>query len=253
MQPRAQVALVTLVVLVALILVAVNGYRAFRYYEGLSAVNDASENAPPSETPAPKTAAPRTAAPRTTAPEAEAEQTTTDIVQLAGASNVDANSTYVDDLLTNGNPDAMLHVTRARGPGGAALYPHDIGVWYDRYREGGRWAIFNQDRAPMQAGSTFDVVLLEEPGGFVHRATPDNTEGSRTYVDNPELNGKPDAVVSVTQNWNPGGGPGVYNDHRVGVSYDAGRQRWTILNEDGAPIPDGAAFNVAVSESSPPG
>jgi hypothetical protein len=248
MQPRAQVALVTLVALVALVLVAVNGYRAFRYYEGLSAVNNASETAPASAT-----SAPQTTAPGTTAPETGDEPTATDIVQRAEASNVDANSTYVDDLLTNGNPDAMLLVTRARGPGDAAFYAHEIGVWYDAYRDGGRWAVFNQDRAPMQEGSTFDVALLEGPDGFVHRATAANTEGSRTYVDEPAINGDPDAVVSVTQNWNPGGGPGVYNDHRVGVSYDAGRERWTILNEDAAPIPDGASFNVAVAEGSPPG
>ena len=248
MQPRAQAALVTVVVVVALVLVAVNGYRAFRYYEGLSTVNDAPETATASATPAP-----RTTAPGTTAPGTGDEPTATDIAQRADAGNTDANSTYVDDLLTNGNPDAMLLVTRARGPGGAAFYGHEIGVWYDRYRDGGRWAIFNQDREPMQEGSSFDVALLEEPDGFVHRATDENTEGSRTYLDEPAINGDPDAVVSVTQNWNPGGGPGVYNDHRVGVSYDAGRERWTILNEDAAPIPDGAAFNVAVEEGSPPG
>lgn len=248
MQPRAQVALMALVALVALVLVTVNGYRAYRYYEGLSAVNDASESAPASETPASETTTPGTGASG-----AKTEPTATDMVQRADASNVDANSTYVDDLLTNGNPDAMLLVTRSRGPGNAAFYAHEIGVWYDRYRDGGRWAIFNQDRAPMQEGSTFDVALLEEPNGFVHRATPANTEGSRTYLDEPAINGKPDAVVSVTQNWNPGGGAGTYNDHRVGVSYDAGRGRWMILNEDGAPIPGGAAFNVTVAEGSPPG
>ena len=249
MQPRVQAALVTLVVLVALALVAVNGYRAYRYYEGLSAVNDTSEATPASETSAPETTTP----PGTAAPEEKADPTATDMVQRADASNVTANSTYVDDLLTNGNPDAMLLVKQARGAGNAVFYAHEIGVWYDRYRNGGRWAIFNQDREPMQEGSTFDVALLEEPGGFVHRATPENTEGSRTYLDEPALNDNPDAVVSVTQNWNPGGGAGVYNDHRVGASYDAGRGRWMILNEDGAPIPGGAAFNVAVTEGSPPG
>jgi hypothetical protein len=253
MQPRAQVALVTLVALVALVLVAVNGHRAYRFYEGLSAENEASETAPASQTPASETPAPKTTKAGTAQPGAQTDPTATDIVQHADTSNVDANSTYVDDLLTNGNPDAMLLVTRARGPDNAGFYAHEIGVWYDRYRDGGRWAIFNQDRAPMQEGSTFDVALLEEPSGFVHRATSANTEGSRTYVDEPQINGKPDAVVSITQNWNPGGGSGVYNDHRVGVSFDAGRGRWTILNEDGAPIPDGAAFNVAVAEGSPPG
>ena len=55
--------------------------------------------------------------------------------------------------------------------------------------------------------------------------------------------------MSVTQNWNPGGGPGVYNDHPVGLLYDEDVQKWAIENRDGARMPDGAAFNVAVSGS----
>ena len=54
--------------------------------------------------------------------------------------------------------------------------------------------------------------------------------------------------MSVTQNWNPGGGRGVYNDHPVGVFYDKKAQQWAVYNLDGAPMPDGAAFNIAVSE-----
>jgi hypothetical protein len=55
--------------------------------------------------------------------------------------------------------------------------------------------------------------------------------GNATYLDDdPLTNGKADALVSVTQNLEPGGGRVVYN-------------------RDDAPMPDGAAFNVAVSES----
>jgi hypothetical protein len=58
--------------------------------------------------------------------------------------------------------------------------------------------------------------------------------------------------VSVTQNWNPGGGRGVYNNHPVGVLYDEGVEKWAVYNRGGAPMPDGAAFNIAVSESAEP-
>ena len=68
---------------------------------------------------------------------------------------------------------------------------------------------------------TFEVVVAERASaGFVHQADPSNTAGNYTYLDNRLTNGKPDAVLSVTQNWNPGGGSGVYNDHPVGAIYD---------------------------------
>ena len=71
--------------------------------------------------------------------------------------------------------------------------------------------------------------------------------GNATYLDDPLTDGKANALVSVTQNWNPGGGAGVYNDHPVGVFYDEDVQNWAVYNRDGAPMPDGAAFNVAIS------
>ncbi len=84
-------------------------------------------------------------------------------------------------------------------------------------------------------------------GAFVHRATPENVSANSTYIDDPRANGRPDAIISVTQNWNPGGDGGTYNAHPVGVWYDAGAGKWAIANEDRAAMPEGAAFNVVVS------
>jgi hypothetical protein len=79
---------------------------------------------------------------------------------------------------------------------------------------------------------------------FVHRATPTNTGGNSTYLDHPLTEGDPDAVVLVTAVWEAGG---VNNARPVGVWYDADRERWAVYNQDQAPMPEGAAFNVAVS------
>jgi hypothetical protein len=76
---------------------------------------------------------------------------------------------------------------------------------------------------------------------FVHRATPTNTDANSTYLDHPITDGNPDAVVLVTARWEPGG---VSNARPVGVWYDADRKRWAIYNQDRAPVPEGAAFNV---------
>ncbi len=94
-----------------------------------------------------------------------------------------------------------------------------------------------------------------EPGGesvFVHRATSQNTSANSTYLDHPLTNGNPDAVLSVTQNWNPGGGAGTYNAHPFGVWYDGSAEKWAIANEDRAAMPGGAAFNVVVSAAEAP-
>jgi hypothetical protein len=94
---------------------------------------------------------------------------------------------------------------------------------------------------------TFEVSVPQASAGFVHRADLLNTAGHYTYVDNQLTNGRPDAVLSVTQNWNPGGGRGVYNNHPVGTQYDARLKKWALYNRDDAPMPRGAAFNIAVS------
>ena len=127
-----------------------------------------------------------------------------------------------------------------------ASYDHNIGVWYEGANEK-KWAIFNQDRAAIPAGRTFEVIIPPASETLVHYAKLDNTVGNSTYLDNPLTNEEPDALLRVTQNWNPGGGRGVYNDHPIDVVYDADIRKWAIYNRDGAPMPDGAALNIAVS------
>ncbi len=64
---------------------------------------------------------------------------------------------------------------------------------------------------------------------FVHRAVPENTRANSTYLDHPLINGDPNAILYVTQNWNPGGGDGTYNSHPIGVWYGPNIQRWAIF------------------------
>ena len=101
----------------------------------------------------------------------------------------------------------------------------------------------NEAEDPMPEGAAIDAA-------FVHRAAPENIVNNSTYLDNALTNGDPDAILYVTQNWNPGGGPGTYNEHPVGVWYDANQLRWAIFNQDLAAMPEGAAFNVVVLKDS---
>ena len=169
-------------------------------------------------------------------------------VHRATDGNSRGDYTYLSDPAIDGEPGAVVLATASAVRGGAQdAYGHNVGVWYEAGAQ--KWAIFNQDLAAVPAGATFRVVLPPASESFVHRARPADIVRQTTYLDDPLTNGEPDAVVSVTQNWNPGGGPGVYNDHPVGLLYDEDVQKWAVYNRDGARMPDGAAFNVAVSGS----
>jgi hypothetical protein len=168
-------------------------------------------------------------------------------IHRATDENSRGDYTYIRDPSIDGDASAIVLVSPGTGREdiGGASYGHNIGVWYEPASR--RWAIFNQDLAPVPEGSTFEVVVPRASETFVHEAEPSNTAGHYTYLDNRLTNGEPEAVLTVTQNWNPGGGRGVYNDHPVGTQYDANLQEWAVYNRDGARMPEGAAFNVAVS------
>ena len=189
----------------------------------------------------------RAAEDRDTAATASGQAMDTAFVHRSDEKNSRGDYTYLSEPSIDGNPDAVVLVSPIpeQGSDGEGIYDHNVGVWYEPGAR--RWAIFNQDRAAVPAGTTFQVVVPGGPEKLVHRAELENTDDNSTFLDDPLVNGKPGAILSVTQNWNPGGGSGTYNDHPVGVRYDSGRQRWEIYNTDGSAMPDGAAFNVAVS------
>lgn len=81
---------------------------------------------------------------------------------------------------------------------------------------------------------------------LVHTAQTENISDNSTYLDLSQTNGRPDAFISITQIWNPGDGTGTYNEHPVGVWYDADRERWAVFNQDRAAMPEGASFNIVV-------
>ena len=164
-------------------------------------------------------------------------------IHTATAANITANSTTIDNPLTNGNPNALLTITQNWNPGGVGgIYNnHPVGVWYT----GANWAIFNQDLAAMPAGAAFNVLVASTNAPtFIQAATVANITSNYTVIDNPAINGNPNAVLTVTQNWNPGGIGGTYNNHPIGVWYTG--TKWAIFNQDIAAMPVGAAFNVAI-------
>jgi len=168
-------------------------------------------------------------------------------VHTARAANIAGHYTYIDHPLTNENPNAMVLVTQNWNPGGSGdtYNDHTFGVWYSSGAK--KWAVFNQDFAAMPAGAAFNVLIATtDSAAFVHTARAANIAGHYTYIDHPLTNENPNAIVLVTQNWNPGGVGGTYNDHSIGVWYSSAAKKWAVFNQDFAAMPENAAFNVLV-------
>ncbi len=176
-------------------------------------------------------------------------------VQTTTTANTAGSFTYLDDSLTNNNPNAVIMVTANWNPNGVytGIDNHLVGVMYITAYvpwKGieGTWAIFNEDGSPMPIGVSFNVIVSQNQGNgaYVLTATSANTSGYIMYINEPDLNDNPAASFQVTQNGGMSGiiGGGNYNNHAIGVWYDSSVGEWTIYNEDRSPIPYGTSFNV---------
>lgn len=165
-------------------------------------------------------------------------------VQQATPANISGSGTAINNPMVNNNPNVVLLVTQNWDPNGSGgvFDPHPIGVTYDS----GSWAIFNEDGAAMPPQAAFNVrVLSASTSIFVQTATSTNMQDGGTIIDNSLIDKNPNAIILITQVWNPGGATtGVYNNHPVGLAFDG--THWTIVNEDQTPIPQGVSFNVVI-------
>ena len=169
-------------------------------------------------------------------------------VHTATTANISVGLTKIDNALTNGHPNAIVFTTPNWNPGGVGgtYENHSIGVYY----VSGQWGIFNQDGATMPLNAAFNVLVPNpDTSVFVHKATAANISVDLTTIDYPLTNSKPDAIVFVTPNYDPGGAcPCVPANFPIGVGYDSPTKKWVIFSQNGAPdtMPLGAAFNVYV-------
>jgi len=172
-------------------------------------------------------------------------------VLFSNASNTQGAQAYIDNPATNGKPHALLFVTPNWNPNNTSVgryINHPIGVLYSRTF--GKWAVFNEDLTQMGRGRAFNILVVPHAttNAFTVTATGSNTNGDSVFINRPVTNGHSNAVLQVTQNWNPGGTiSGLYNPHNIGVWY--ARPQWGIFEQDQVSMIPGASFNVLVGTS----
>jgi hypothetical protein len=172
-------------------------------------------------------------------------------VQTSTGANTSGDSTFINNPLTNGQPSARLEVTQNWDPGGVggAFNNHNVGVWYDTFA--GEWAIFNEDVASMPVGVSFNVMVGSVPsnGGqsTLLKATSTNTSGDTVFISNSKTTGNPNNVVFATQNWDPNGKGGTYNNIQTGVWFNGSQEG--VFNENGSAPPLKSAYNLLIFSS----
>lgn len=161
---------------------------------------------------------------------------------ISSGNNTRSNSTYINAEGLNNNPNAIIIVEYDETT--RAANQHAIGVWYN----GTQWAIFNQDRATMPAGLTFNLTWKNaDDKSFVFRSNNGNTQ-----LDHPLINNNPSARFFASQVWNPGGSGGVYNNSEITLGYNAETGKWILKNTSGNALPAGAAFNILIENNKSP-
>lgn len=173
---------------------------------------------------------------------------TTEFVAKAPSSSSSFDYFEINNTTANGNPNALVFVTPNWNPNGATgVYDnHAIGVYY---RPDGRWAIFHQDTTPYTPNAAYNVMVLTSDGTnhFVQHACSASCVGDWIGIGSSASNGRSNAVVIVTANWNPGGSGGVYDNHNVGVYY--GSNQWRIFHQDTTAYTPNSAYNVVIFHS----
>ncbi len=153
--------------------------------------------------------------------------------------NTSFNVYYLNHHTLNGINDARVLATPHRQAGTSSNH-HPFGVWYSSGLS--QWSLFNQNFAPIALDVVYNYFVPASGfGNFLH--VHSGGIEPETLLTNPSVAGQDDVVIVVTQNWNPDGASGVYNDSRIAIAGD-GTTGWRIVNTSGDSIPNNAAFNV---------
>lgn len=154
------------------------------------------------------------------------------------ASMLSPSTSLIDEVAVNGRDELILLATQNWNAGGSpGVYNnHPIAV----ASLFGTWAIVNADLAAINADADFDLLAFEpSPNAWRHEASAANLWGSATRLNHPLLDSNACALLLVTPT---AFGPPI--THPVGVRFDQGS--WSVYFTDGAAIPDGAIFHVAI-------
>jgi hypothetical protein len=146
-----------------------------------------------------------------------------------------AHAMRLDTPSLNGRPDAILVATRV---GGSAASSSAVGAYYD----GASWWLYHEDLTPMTAEEMFFFAEGTGVGGRAVHTTKNDFLGIGVYLDDPRLNGKPEAAFVAQHVF-----AGSLNVSPLAGWYDAARGQWAVFNEAGSPLAPGEQIHYVTT------
>ena len=172
------------------------------------------------------------------------------ITHKADSKNSSFNWTMIKQSGVDSNPNIAMLITHNSNPKGSAalIHNHKAGLFYVN----GAWRVFNENAQPMDTGLNFNVFI---PGldvkSWVHTADSVTNMYNYTQIDHALINKDSSAIIFVTDVWNYGGKPGVYNTNPIGVFYNNSTKKWCIFHEEfGVKMIKGSSYSVVIPEKS---
>ncbi len=157
-----------------------------------------------------------------------------------------AYTTVIDNPLMNGlNPGPYAVMSHYYNPN--SVYNAQVfGFYYDNAKS--KRGIYDENATPsIPTGAAFKILINGEGGTrFTHTSTLANTSGYITTIDNPALNGNPNATFVYSHYYGVDGAPTQVDLDAVTSAYYDG-SFWTIYCEDTTtPIQQNTAFDIIV-------
>ncbi len=141
--------------------------------------------------------------------------------------------------------DVVVGVARS-GAGAGGVSALNLGAYYNPASPSG-WSLFlQQSLLSIPMGSTFHALApYLGKSGILHTTTSGSVSGSRSVIDDVELNGalNRSRIALAFHRWD-----GLYHDVPISLSWvSSGGGRWQVRNEDGAAMPEGLTFSIAAA------
>jgi len=151
-------------------------------------------------------------------------------------------ASQINHVELNGLPDLdSLHVTANFNPlfNGGLFNMANEAIYYD----GSKWRLFNEGKStPIELNSAFNISKYASTSTTFRHVSSDSVENN-TMLNQSGLNGHPEYILQVSQNWD-----NIYNPHPPGIFYFG--NNWFIINNDLIAMPSGSRFNIYYQQRS---
>lgn len=166
-----------------------------------------------------------------------------------------SNTTVIDHPDFNGQNPGPFAVANSLMFIGGTYSPRPFSFYYDTALD--KRGIYINDGSAMEVGFQYRIMNFNETEGaaaYRHEVIAGvNVSENYTYLNNPNLNGKPNARFVFSQYWGVNGASSqVEINSQLGAWYSSGEGVWTIfLEDDSLDMPSGAVFDIIIIPDGP--